>query len=149
MTGHKLWSLVIGSTEKIVDIATQYSTASLANELSFVLPTAFGVEGVLLFKYLDSNMFAVTTQSQEDLSTYTIMLVNSLTGSVVYQQQISNISPQHNFATVMAENFFAATYQKWNPSTGLSQQELLFVELYANKQEDDTKRLIMDYLSGD
>lgn len=49
----------------------------------------------------------------------------------------------------MAENFFAATYQKWNPSTGLSQQELLFVELYANKQEDDTKRLIMDYLSGD
>lgn len=26
---------------------------------------------------------------------------------------------------------------------------MLFVELYANKQEDDTKRLIMDYFGGD
>lgn len=86
MTGQKIWSVVISHTEKIVDIATQYTTASLANEPSYVLPTAFGVEGVLLYKYLDSNMFAVTTQSQEDLSVYTIMLVNSLTGSIVYQQ---------------------------------------------------------------
>jgi len=59
------------------------------------------------------------------------------------------VSPQHAFATVMAENFFAATFQRWNPKTGLTQQELLFVELFANKQEDDTKRLLMDYLSGD
>jgi len=49
----------------------------------------------------------------------------------------------------MAENFFAATFQRWNPKTGLTQQELLFVELFANKQEDDTKRLLMDYFSGD
>lgn len=112
---------MISSTEKIVDISTQYTTDSLANEPSYVLPTAFGVEGVLLYKYLDSNMFAVTTQSQEDLSVYTVMFVNSITGSIIYQQQISNISPQHNFATVMAENFFAATFQRWNPVTGLTQ----------------------------
>lgn len=49
----------------------------------------------------------------------------------------------------MAENFFAATFQRWNPQTNLYQQELMFVELYANKQEDDTKRLLVDYLSGD
>jgi len=49
----------------------------------------------------------------------------------------------------MAENFFAATFQRWNPKTGLTQQELLFVELFANKQEDDTKRLLMDYFHGD
>lgn len=49
----------------------------------------------------------------------------------------------------MAENFFAATFQRWNSVTGLTQQELLFVELFANKQEDDTKRLLMDYVSGD
>lgn len=61
MTGHKVWSISISSTEKIVDISTQYTTASLASESSYVLPTAFGVEGVLLYKYLDSNMFAITT----------------------------------------------------------------------------------------
>lgn len=45
----------------------------------------------------------------------------------------------------MAENFFAASFQRWNAKTGLTQQELLFVELYANRQEDDTKRLLIDY----
>lgn len=94
-------------------------------------------------------MFAVTTQSQEDLGVYTILLVNGVTGSVIHQQQIANVSPNHEFSTVLVENFFAATFQRWNPKTGLTQQELLFVELFANKQEDDTKKLLMDYLSGD
>lgn len=49
----------------------------------------------------------------------------------------------------MNENFFAATFQRWNPKTSLSQQELLFVELYQNKQEDDTKRLLLDYFAKD
>jgi hypothetical protein len=31
----------------------------------------------------------------------------------------------------------------------LTQQELLFVELYQNRQEDDTKRLLLDYLASD
>ena len=66
-------------------------------------------------------MFAVTTQNTEDLGTYTIMLVNGVTGSVIHQQQITNVNPNHNFATVVAENFFAATFQRWNPETGLSQ----------------------------
>lgn len=49
----------------------------------------------------------------------------------------------------MAENFFAATFQRWNPKTGLTQQELLFVELFSDRQEDDTKRLLFDYWGGE
>lgn len=149
MLGKKIWSLNLGQSEKIIDVSTQYTTASLATESTSVLPTVFGVDGVLLYKYLDSNMFALTTQSNDDLGTYTVLFINGLTGSIIHQQQIENVSPQHDFATVMAENFFAATFQRWNPKTGLTQQELLFVELFANKQEDDTKRLLMDYFYGD
>ena len=114
-----------------------------------MLPTAFGVDGVLLYKYLDANMFSVTTKSLDDLSTYTVMFVNGVTGSVIHQQQISNISPTHNFSTVMSGNFFAAAYQRWSPDSGLSQQELLVVELFIDRQEDDTVKLLKDYASGD
>jgi hypothetical protein len=133
LLGKKVWSLNLGQNEKLIDISTQYTTASEASEPQYILPTQFGVEGALLYKYLDSNMFAVTTQSVDDLSMYTIVFVNGVTGSVIHQQQIDNVSPQHAFATVMAENFFAATFQRWNPKTGMTQQELLFVELFANK----------------
>lgn len=116
-----MWSLQLGADEKIIDLSTQYATESLAVDPAAILPTQFGVDGVLLYKYLDSNMFTVTTQSTDDLSTYTVMFVNGITGSIIHQQQIDNVSPQHNFATVMAENFFAATFQRWNPKTGLTQ----------------------------
>ena len=83
----KRWTLNVGESEKIIDISVQYSTLSQATDPQPILPTSFGVDGVLLYKFLDSNTFALTTQS-EDLSTYTVMLVNGVTGAVLYQQQI-------------------------------------------------------------
>jgi len=49
------------------------------------LPTAFGEEGVLLYKYLDSNMFAITTKNLDDPSMYTLLIINGVTGAVVHQ----------------------------------------------------------------
>lgn len=93
LIGKKIWSLNIGMNEKLVDLSTQYTTDSLASEPNFVLPTVMGTEGILLYKYLDSNMFSLTTQSLDDLSTYTIIFVNGVTGSIIHQQQIDNVSP--------------------------------------------------------
>ena len=94
-------------------------------------------------------MFAVTTQNVEDPSVLTLMLLNGVTGSIIHQSNINNVSPNHAYSTVFTENFFAATFQRRNSITGLSQQELTVVELFAQKQEDDTKRLLMEYLGGD
>lgn len=85
LKGKAIWSLNLGETEKIVDLAVQYTTASTATDNAFILPTQFGQEGALLYKYLDSNMFAVVTQSIEELTSYTVMLINGVTGSVIYQ----------------------------------------------------------------
>lgn len=84
LVGHKTWSVNIGPNQKLVDIQTQYTTQSLASEPKNILPTLFGVEGVLLYKYLDSNMFAVTTQNIQDLGTYTVLFINGVTGSIIY-----------------------------------------------------------------
>jgi hypothetical protein len=85
LIGKKSWSVNLGQNEKIINIETQYNTQSLASEPAGIAPTSFGVEGVLLYKYLDSNMFAITSQNTEDLSTYTIMFVNGVTGSLIHQ----------------------------------------------------------------
>lgn len=86
LLGKRVWSLNLGQNEKIVDVSTQYTTESLAMESAAFLPTQFGVDGILLIKYLDSNMFTITTQSTDDFSTYTIMFVNGVTGSIIHQQ---------------------------------------------------------------
>lgn len=48
------------------------------------MPTAFGEEGVLLFKYLDANLFAVTSVKISDPTLVTVMLVNGVTGTIVH-----------------------------------------------------------------
>jgi hypothetical protein len=94
-------------------------------------------------------MFAVTTQNQERPSTLTVMLLNGVTGSIIHQSKIHDASPNHAYSTIFTENYFVATFQRHNRDTGLTQQELQVIELYAKKQEDDTKRLLMEYLAGD
>jgi hypothetical protein len=131
VTGERVWQLEFGSKETIIDVRSQYTSASLAAEHAQVLPTAFGEEGTLLYKYLDSNMFAVTTKNLDDPSTLTLMLVNGVTGSIIHQSKINNVSPNHAYSTVFTENFFAAAFQRRNINTGLSQQELTVVELFS------------------
>jgi hypothetical protein len=111
----------LGSDQEIVSIKTQYDQLSLASQPEHVLPTAFGEEGILLFKYLDSNMFAVTTANASDPTLITVTLVNGVTGSIIHQHSIDNvsISGKHSFATLFTENYFAASYQRFNSETGL------------------------------
>lgn len=84
LIAERIWSLNFGDQERVIDIRTQYTTASQAAEHSSILPTAYGMEGFLLYKYLDSNMFAVTTQNQENPSSLTVMLLNGVTGSIIH-----------------------------------------------------------------
>ena len=86
-----------------------------------MLPTAFGEEGTLLFKYLDSNMFAVTSAKVSDPTLITVTLVNGVTGNIIHQHSIDNvsISGKHSFAMLFTENYFAASYQRFNAETGL------------------------------
>jgi hypothetical protein len=65
-------------------------------------------------------MFAVTTQNQENPSSLTVMLLNGVTGSIIHQNKINNVSPNHAYSTIFTENYFAATFQRHNRDTGLT-----------------------------
>jgi len=41
------------------------------------------------------------------------------------------------------------TFQRVNPTTGLSQQEMTVVELFKKAYENDTKKILVDYFKGD
>ena len=50
---------------------------------------------------------------------------------------------------MFTENYFAASYQRFDANTGLSQQELQVVELFSSKIEEDTVGLLKAFWKGD
>ena len=85
MTCENIWKINLGEQHSVVDVRTQYDTASNAAHPKAILPTAFGQDGQLFYKYLDSNMFSIITSQANDPSMITIFLVNGVTGRIVYQ----------------------------------------------------------------
>ena len=96
-------------------------------------------------------MFSVITNQANDPNTVTIYLINGVTGRIVYQFREANVSASsiHSIASLFSEQYFALSFMRQNPQTGISQQELTVLELYDKKQELDTYQLITDYFKGD
>lgn len=104
-------------------------------------------------------MFALTTRTVQTEGKYSgskvnVYLVNGVTGKVVHQFFEKNVIIRqqgdiNDIACLFNENYFAMAFQRQNAQTGLSQQELTVVELYANRQEIDTMQLLKDYYKGD
>jgi hypothetical protein len=47
------WNIKLGKGKEIVKVETQYNSASTASQQSHILPTSFGQNGELIYKYLD------------------------------------------------------------------------------------------------
>lgn len=109
------------------------------------MPTAFAGENII-YKYLDSNIFALlTVNSQEDLTVY---LVNGVSGRILYKFFEKKVRLDLPVSVVLSENTLVVSFQRATPS-GLSHQELSVTELYSQRQEADTKKLLMEYYRGD
>ena len=80
----KVWNIKLGADKEIVSIKTQYDSASTASQQKHYLPTDYGQSGELLYKYLDSNMFAVVSSQIEDPTELTIQIINAVTGRLVH-----------------------------------------------------------------
>jgi hypothetical protein len=95
-------------------------------------------------------MFSVITANRNDPSTLTVYLINGVTGRIVHQFKETNVSasPQHKVCQLFTEQYFILTVMRKNLVTGISQQELIVIELYSNKKEGNTKQLITEYLRG-
>lgn len=80
------WRISFDSDEQeIIDIQTQYSSMSTSIKAASILPTVFGQDGDLFYKFLDQSMFSVITANKEQPDTLTIYLVNGVTGRIIHQ----------------------------------------------------------------
>jgi len=154
----KVWqmSLGLGQTESIHQVRSHHQTASDI-EHEHYLPTSF-VGDNIIYKYLDSNLFAVSTvdHSREELSIY---IINGISGKVVYKFHESSVVTKSPIDMVLSENYFILTFyrasQKSASGSGLGagpsnlpQQELSVTEFYQSREESDTLALLKDFYFG-
>lgn len=82
MKAENTWRVALEADQEIIDVQTQYSTMSQATKTNSFLPTVFGQDGELFYKFLDANMFSVITRSRTDEGELTFYIINGVTGRI-------------------------------------------------------------------
>lgn len=99
----------------------------------------------LIYKYLDSNLFAVTTFNSET-GTLSIYIINGISGKVVYKFEENSVSQGEPIDMFLSENYFVLAFKRASAAPGqLPQQELSVTEFYQSKEEADTVKLLKDF----
>jgi hypothetical protein len=92
---------------------------------------------------LDSNVFALATV-QKDSQEVIISLINGVSGKITHRFVENNVRLDLPLDFALSENIFVVAFQR-QLGNGLTHQELTVTELYSPKQEDNTKKLLMEY----
>jgi len=81
---NKVWQLKVAQSdaETVLQVRSQHQTASEIEHQHY-MPTSF-VGDNLIYKYLDSNLFAVSTINSEN-RVLSIYIINGVSGKVVYK----------------------------------------------------------------
>lgn len=95
--------------EEIHMVRSQRQTASDI-EHQYFLPTAF-VGDNLLYKYLDSNMFVVST-IKRDLGKLSVYVINGVSGNVVYKFSEKDVDTEHPIDIAVSEHFVVLALQR-------------------------------------
>ena len=140
----RLWqvNLNLQPGEQVHMVRSQRQTASDI-EHQYFLPTAF-VGDNLLYKYLDMNMFAVST-IQADLGKLQVYIINGISGNVVYKFNEKDVDTDEPIDMVVSEHFVILALRRMmfsGATTANSRQELSVVELYQQRQEFDTLSML-------
>jgi len=95
-------------------------------------------------------MFAVSASRADNPSDMSFFIINSISGRIVYQILEKNVnrSTKAKVNAILSENKFIVSFQRTNIATGISQQELSVTEFYRPRVEDDTFKMLKDYMKG-
>lgn len=108
------------------------------------MPTSFAGENII-YKYLDSNIFILSSVNKDkDLIIY---LINGVSGKIVYKFYERKVRLDLPIDMILSENNLIITFQRQTPN-GLTQQELTVTELFDQRVEDNTKKLLFEYYKG-
>lgn len=108
-------------------------------------PTAFSGENII-YKHLDSNVFALATYSQDSINELFVYLINGISGKVIHRYLEKRVRLDLTIDFVLSEHLFILAFQRQDIN-GLSHQEITVTELYSQRQEANTKSLLMEYYS--
>ena len=147
-----MWQINVknSETEKLHQVRSQYQTSSQVEHEHFMPTTYIGENNSMIYKYLDSNLFAVSTFDSEQAK-LSIFIVNGVSGKIVYKFSESNVSEGEAIDMHLSENKFVLAFKRISRFAGaLPQQELIVTEFYSSKEEQDTMKLLKDfYMAGD
>jgi len=141
MRAENTWRINLDADQEITSVEAQYQTVSTATKTKSILPTVFGLEGDLFYKFLDANMFSVITRSKNDPTELTFYLINGVTGRITHQFKQFNVSTnaQHSVCQLFTEQYYVfSTMKKSGQGADFHWQELAVVELYSKKKVDNT-----------
>jgi len=95
--------------ERVFSQANTDSTASLEQH---ILPTTSGEDGALLYKFFDTNMFAVSASKASNPSDMSFFVINSISGRIVYQILEKNVNrdTQAEVNAILSENKFILSF---------------------------------------
>mmetsp|Transcript_34527 Transcript_34527/g.25620 ORF Transcript_34527/g.25620 Transcript_34527/m.25620 type:complete len:149 (-) Transcript_34527:500-946(-) len=99
----------------------------------------------IIFKFIESNGFALVTVRDEDV---VVRVVNGVSGRVIYQYFEKRVDLKHEVDVAFSEHYLVLSFVRIAPS-GLNQQEITVTELYEQRQESDTKKLLTEYYKGE
>ena len=148
----KMWQINVKNEEgeQLHQVRSQYQTSSQVEHEHYMPTTYIGADNSMIYKYLDSNLFAVSTFNtlQKKISIY---IVNGVSGKIVYKFSESNVSEGEAIDMHLSENKFVLAFKRISRFAGaLPQQELIVTEFYSSKEEQDTMKLLKDfYVAGD
>ena len=151
MRSENTWRIKISEEdEEIIDVSTQHATMSTVTKHKNILPTVFGNDGDLFYKFLDSNMFSVMTRVKDDPLKIVVRIINGVNGRIVHQFYQSSVSNDvtHPVGSLFTEQFFIMSFTRVSKQYGLVISELMVYELYSKKKEANTWELITDYFKG-
>jgi len=80
-------------------------------------PTTVSGDSNLVYKFLDSNLFAVSVVN-EDAKMIQIFIVNGISGKVVYKFSESSVATKEPFDMLLAENQFILAFKRASSAYG-------------------------------
>ena len=84
MRSENTWRVALDPNQEIRDVQVQYSSMSKVAKPTNFLPTVFGADGDLFYKFLDDSLFAVITANKNEPSVLTVYMINGVTGRIVH-----------------------------------------------------------------
>lgn len=99
----------------------------------------------LIFKYLDSNLFAVATQ-EEQSNTLQVYIVNGVTGKIAYKFEENRVVSGEPIDIALSENYLVVAFKRAGALAGaLPQQEISVTEFFQSKEELDTVKMLKEF----